>query len=90
MPNPNLEDHEARIRALEAARKKLKDALLVMTHLETKQSSVIRELSEAAEERRKQEEAQRRLNLETDRRIADLVCAIGKLISAQPRPPAQQ
>ena len=71
------DDHERRIRALEEARRELEDSFLVMTHLETKQSNVIKQQAEAIEE-------QRKLNQETDKRIADLVSAIGKLISKMP------
>jgi len=59
------DDHERRIRALEEARKELEDSFLVMTHLETKQSNVMKQQAEAIEE-------QRKLNQETDKRIADL------------------
>ena len=71
------DDHERRIRALEEARKELEDSFLVMTHLETKQSNVMKQQAEAIEE-------QRKLNQDTDKRIADLVSAIGKLISKMP------
>ncbi len=47
------DDHERRIRALEGARKELEDAFIVMTHLETKQSNVIKQQAEAMEEQRK-------------------------------------
>ena len=46
-------------------------------HLETKQSNVIKQQAEAIEE-------QRKLNQETDKRIADLVSVIGKLTSKMP------
>jgi hypothetical protein len=42
----NGNDHEERITRLEAARRELEDAFIVMTHLETKQSSVIQGLVE--------------------------------------------
>ena len=71
------DDHERRIRALEEARKELEDSFLVMAHLETKQSNVIKQQTEAIEE-------QRKLNQETDKRIADLVSVIGKLTSKMP------
>ena len=71
-------DHEQRITALEQARKKLEDAFMVMTHLETKQSNVIKLQAE-------EEEKQRKLNAETDRRIADLVSRIGALIRKVPQ-----
>lgn len=83
-----MNDHESRITALEAARKEIEDSLVVIAHLETKQSNLLREQAEYMaqhEERLKSAErqaaAQRELNRETDKRIADLVSAIGKLIS---------
>ncbi len=82
-------DHETRITALEKARKELEDAFLVMTHLETKQSNVIKQQAEATDQLRKQMEEQRKLNQETDKRIAALVSAIGALISKMPQPGSQ-
>jgi hypothetical protein len=70
-----MNDHETRIRALEQARKELEDAFLVMTHLETKQSNVIKQQSQAVDELRQRDETQRKLNEETDHRIAALVSA---------------
>lgn len=80
-----MNDHETRIKALEEARKELEDALLVMTHLETK-SSLIKLQTEETEKLRAQMEEQRRLNQETDRRIASLVSAVGQLIARTPPP----
>ena len=85
------QDHETRLPALEQARKELEDAFLFMTHLETKQSNIIKQQAEAIdylrerdEERRKKleadEEQPREFRQETDRRIADLVSAIGELL----------
>ena len=90
-----MTDHEARVKALEKARTELEDSFLVMTHLETKQSNVIRQQAEAIDQIRAQEKEQRRLNRleneehrklnrETDLRIADLVSAIGALIRQMP------
>ena len=79
-----MDDRETRIKALELARKELEDAFLVMTHLETKQSNVIKQQAHAAEELQKQAEEQRKLNRDTDKRIADLVSAIGTLIGKMP------
>src|SRR3954453_13936499 len=87
-----MDDHERRIQALEQARKELEESFLVMTHLETKQSNVIKQQSQAvdnlrslAEEHRLRleadEEREREFRREIDRRIADLVSAIGKLIA---------
>lgn len=78
-------DHEQRITALEQARKELEVAFMVMTHLETKQSNVIKLQAEETEKLKAQEEKQRKLNAETDRRIADLVSAIGALIRKVPQ-----
>jgi hypothetical protein len=44
-----------------------------MTRLETKQSNVIKQQSEAIDKLRQRDETQRQLNEETDRRIAALV-----------------
>jgi hypothetical protein len=41
-----LDDHEARLSKLEAARKEMEDALVVMAHLETKSSARIKEHAE--------------------------------------------
>lgn len=79
-----MNDHEARITALEQARKKLEDALLVMTHLETKQSNVIKLQAEQTDKLRTQMDEQQKLNKETDQRIAKLVSAIGALIEQMP------
>jgi hypothetical protein len=82
-----MSDHETRLTALEAARKEIEEALVAMAHLETKQSNLIREQAEYManhEERLKSAErqaaAQRELNRDTDKRIADLVSAIGAFI----------
>ena len=50
-----LENHEGKGRALQEVRKELEDAFLVMTHLETKRSNVIKLQAEAIEERRKRD-----------------------------------
>lgn len=88
-----MSDHEARISKLEQARHEIEDALLVMAHLETRQSQHVRELAENAESDRarlarieREEEAHRRMNQETDERIAKLVSAIGELIARMPQP----
>ena len=81
--SPNM-DHETRITALEKARKELEDAFIVMTHLETKQSNVIKLQAEETEKLRAQMAEQRKLNQETDERIAKLVTAIGTLIQRMP------
>ena len=85
-----MNDHEKRAKALEQARKELEDAFLVITHLETKQSDVIKLQAEETEKLRAQMEEQRKLNRETGRRIADLVSAIGTLINRMPQQPMGQ
>jgi len=44
--NGSLDDHELRIARLEAARKELEDAFIVMTHLETKAAARVKEHAE--------------------------------------------
>ena len=85
-----MNDRETRIKALERARKELEDSFLVMTHLETKQSNVIKQRAQATEELQKQAEEQRKLNRETDKRVAELVSAVGALIGKMPRPALTQ
>lgn len=78
-----MPDQEARLKILEAAHKELEDAFVVMTHLQTKMSQMLREQAEylsAHEARLKQSEQQmeqqRQLNREVDERIEKLVSAI--------------
>jgi hypothetical protein len=85
-----MDDHETRIKALEQARKELEDSFIVMTHLETKQSNLIKIWAEETGKIRAQVAEQRKLNQETDKRIADLVSAIGTLIARMPQPGGQQ
>lgn len=85
-----MNDHETRIKALEDARKELEDSFIVMTHLETKQSNIIRLQAEETEKLRAQMDEQRKLNQETDRRIASLVSAVGQLITNMPPPEAHR
>ncbi len=80
-------DFGTRLTRLEAARKELEDSLVVMAHLEARQSQMIKGQAEYLiehEARLKQAEQQaaeqRRLNIDVDKRIADLVSAIGLLI----------
>ena len=77
---------------LEAARKEIEDSLVVMAHLEARQTQMIKDQAEylvAHEARLKQAERQsaeqRTLNADVDRRIADIVSAIGALISRRPQ-----
>ena len=85
-------DFGTRLTRLEAARKEIEDSLVVMAHLEARQSKMLKEQAEYMEEheaRLKQAEQQaaeqRLLNVDTDKRIADLVSAIGVLISQRPQ-----
>lgn len=73
-----MNDHEGRISALEQARRELEDALIVMTHLETRQSNLLREQAEylASHEARLQQQDKR--NREVDERIEKLVSGIGE------------
>jgi ACT domain-containing protein len=86
-------EHETRISKLEQARTEIEDALLVMAHLEKRQSEQIRILAEnddAQSKRLKElserDEAHRLMNEQTDARIAQLVSAIGELIARMPPP----
>jgi formate dehydrogenase maturation protein FdhE len=81
-------DFGPRLTRLEAARKEVEDSLVVMAHLEARQSRMLKEHAEYMAEldaRLKQAEQQaaeqRRLNIDVDTRIADLVSAVGVLIS---------
>ena len=84
----NSGDLGPRLTALEAAHKELQDAFIVMTHLETKMSQMLKEQAEyvANHEKRMQAlDARNRdldaRNRDVDERIDKLVSAIGKLIS---------
>ena len=79
-------DHESRVTALEAARKELKDSLIVMARLETRQSNVIKLQADATDRICKEMEEHRQMNIETDARIARLASAIGELTSRMPSP----
>ena len=85
-------DFGTRLTRLEEARKVIEDSLVVMAHLEARQSQMIKEQAAYMvehEARLKQAEhqaaEQRRLNIDVDKRIADLVSAIGVLISQRPQ-----
>lgn len=75
-----MNDHESRISALEAARKEIEESLIVMAHLETKQSNLIKEQAEYMAEHEKRLRESEKQNREIDKRIADLVSAIGEWI----------
>ena len=93
-PNGNDQPSlEQRVGALEQARRELEDAFLVMTHLETRQSNLLREQSEymanfetRLRQAEHQDEIQREKNRELDERIAALVSGIGRL----PQPAKQE
>jgi hypothetical protein len=73
-----MNDHEERIKKLEAARKELEDAFIVMTHLETKQSNVIKALAERQEERDEFERTHRLKMLEFDEKLNALIDIVGR------------
>jgi len=76
-------DFGTRVTRLETARKEIEDSLVVMAHLEARQSQMLKEQAAYMAEheaRLKQAERQaaeqRLLNIDTDKRIADLVSAV--------------
>lgn len=79
-----LEDHEQRLRRLEAARKEVEDALVVMAHLESKAAERVKEHAQFIAEHQASIEQQRRSGEEVDRRIQALVSAIGNLLARIP------
>jgi len=76
-----MDDFETRLKALENAHRELEESFIVMTHLETKQSRMIKEQAEymAGHEVRLREADQR--NREVDLRIEKLVSAIGVILT---------
>ena len=79
-----MDDFETRLKALENAHRELEESFIVMTHLEIKQSRMIKEQAEymAGHEARLREAEQRngqaeQRNREVDLRIEKLVSAIG-------------
>lgn len=74
-------DFGTRVSRLEAARIEIEDSLVVMAHLEARQSQMIREQAEYMVEYEKRLRESERRNNDIDKRIADLVSAIGALIS---------
>lgn len=83
-----MPEFEARLRQLEAAHKELEDSFIVMTHLQTKQSQMLRDQAEywAKHEERLRQDAERIRQTDErigniDERIEKLVSAIGALIS---------
>jgi hypothetical protein len=79
-----MDDFESRLKVLENAHRELEDSFIVMTHLETKQSRLIKEQAEymAGHETRLREAEQR--NRDVDVRIEKLVSAIGSLLTQRP------
>ena len=77
MAEGNGQNHETRISVLEEARKNIEDSLLVMSHLEARQSRLIRDLANEQDE-------QSRKFAEQGERIDKLVSAIGQLIARIP------
>jgi len=77
MAEGNGQNHETRISVLEEARKNIEDSLLVMSHLEARQSRLIRDLADEQDE-------QSRKFAEQGERIDKLVSAIGQLIARIP------
>jgi hypothetical protein len=80
-----MSDHEARLSTLEQARKEIEESMTIMAFLEARQSRNIKEQAQEIDKLKEHDERQRALNAETDRRIADLVVAIGKLIAQTPK-----
>ena len=85
------EEMGRRMEALEKAHRELEDALIVLTHVETRMSQLVKEqaeyvanhekrLREAEERDQRHREAEQRL----DQRIDNLVSAIADLISRIP------
>jgi formate dehydrogenase maturation protein FdhE len=75
-----LPNFEERLKTLEEANRELRDSLVVIAHLETRQSSLIKDQAEYLaihEVRLRQSEAR---NKEVDERIENFVSAIGALI----------
>jgi hypothetical protein len=86
-----MDDFESRLKVLENARRELEESFIVMTHLETKQSRMIKEQAEylAGHETRLREAEQRNAqadqrNREVDLRIEKLVSAIGLILTQRP------
>lgn len=77
-------DSETRLTRLEAARRQIEDSLVVMAHLEARQSKIIKEQAEYMAEYEKRLRESDRRNNDIDKRIADVVSAVGVLISQRP------
>lgn len=79
-----MDDFETRLKVLENAHREIEESFIVMTHLETKQSRMIKEQAEymAGHEVRLREADQR--NREVDLRIEKLVSAIGLILTQRP------
>jgi chromosome segregation ATPase len=86
-----IDDHEERLRKLEAARKEMEDTLVVMAHLEAKAAARIKEHAEfiadfeaslRSHDKRMAKQDERSVAL--DERVDKLVSSIGELISRIP------
>ena len=78
-------DFGPRLTRLEGARKEMEDSLVVMAHLEARQSQMMKEqVAYMVEYEKRLRESERR-NDNVDKRIADLVSAIGVLITQRPQ-----
>jgi hypothetical protein len=73
------DNHEERIGKLEAARKELEDSFLVMTHLETKQSNVIKGLAERQAERDQFERVHQLRMQEFDEKLNALIDIVSRM-----------
>jgi chromosome segregation ATPase len=100
MAEPNgggrIDDHEERIKKLEAARREMEDTMIVMAHLESKAAARIKEhadfiayMEESARSHERRMKEQEEMSKELDRRISNLVSSIGELIARIPSTPTQ-
>jgi chromosome segregation ATPase len=97
MAEPNgsggIDDHEERIKRLKAARKEIEDALVVMSHLESKAAARVKEHAQfIAEHEQAMQSYEKRMGTQEERsrildeRVDKLVLAIGEWISRLPPP----
>ncbi len=85
-----MNDHESRISALEQARKELEDAMIVMAHLEKRQTERATEhATYIANHEQSLADHDKRMK-DLDVRIDRLVSAIGEWISRMPAPGGKQ
>ena len=74
-----IDDHDARIGRLEAARKEMEDALIVMAHLETKSSQRIKEHAQFIENHEKWMENHELAMREFDGKLNALIEIVGRM-----------